>query len=721
MKKQLLLFSLTVLPLFVYATSGKCGDNVTYDFNETTHILTISGDGPMYDYDSGSNRSPFDSNSKIYEVIINSGVTAIGDKAFWGCSSITSVTIPNSVVRIGKAAFIVCLKLETVDIPNSVVEIGSQAFQGCNSMTSVALPNNISIIEDFAFAKCESLTTISIPNNVTQIKKRAFEDCIGLTEIYIPPSVQSIELRAFNNCSSLNSVHITDLESWCNIIFELGNSVSSNPLYYAHHLYLNSIEVTDLVIPSGIGSIGLGAFEGCTGLKTVEISNGVTSIGQYAFRGCSGITSVKIPTSVTNIVGGAFASCTSLESIYIPSSVTSIGGHAFSGCTSLTSAVLSNGILQLGQGVFSSCSNLTFATFPNTITDLSEWVFSGTSENLILYCYSEDVPLVHENPVGGNSDIFGKKNIDGTLYVPKTSINEYSESEKWNIFNSIEALPELKYMINGEIYKTSTPMVCTPISIESAPIREGYTFSGWSEIPELMPINDITVEGSFTINKYKLIYIVDDEVYKTYEVEYGSTITPEEFPTMDGYLFLGWSVIPEVMPAQDVTIIGTFIQKGDANGDKSVDMKDIDEIVDDIMGKPSELFIEWASDINDDNKVNAADIVKLIEMISSQGLGIESQLYFDNIDGHLVVSSLSCTLNNERNEAIQLTKIELYCNGDLVSYKNYSVNSSSVAAGGSKSCSFDNLSRFSSSTGFSILWHYTANGETFVYRYPLTD
>lgn len=580
MKKQLLLFNLTIFSLFAYAANGKCGDNVTYYFNESTHILTISGNGPMYDYDYLNNKSPFDSNRDIYEVVITPGVTTIGDYAFWVCSSMTSVTIPNSVVKIGKAAFIACLNLTDVYIPNSVVEIGSQAFQGCSSMTSVTLSNSISIIEDWTFLKCRSLTTFTIPNNVTQIKERAFEDCVGMTEIFIPPSVESIENGAFNNCSSLNSVHITDLESWCKIIFEIGNSFSSNPLNYAHHLYLNSIEVTDLVIPSGVENIGVGAFEGCTGIKTVEIPNGITSIGRNAFARCSAITSVKIPASLTTIEGCAFISCTSLDSIYIPSSVTSIGGSAFAGCTSLSSAILSNGISQLGQGVFRRCANLRFATFPNTISDLSEWVFSGTSEDLNLYCYSENVPVVHENPVGGNSDIFGRKEINGTLYVPKASINEYSKSEKWNIFNSIEALPELRYMIDGDIYKKYTPMVCTAISVEPVPNREGYTFSGWSEIPEMMPTHDVTVTGTFSINSYKLTYLVDGEEYMSFDVEYGETITPEDEPTKEGYTFSGWSEIPETMPAHDVTITGTFainsyklIYRVDGEVYKSVDVE----------------------------------------------------------------------------------------------------------------------------------------------------
>ena len=73
-----------------------------------------------------------------------------------------------------------------------------------------------------------------------------------------------------------------------------------------------------------------------------------------------------------------------------------------------------------------------------------------------------------------------------------------------------------------------------------------------------MPAHDVTVTGSFTINKYKLTYMVDDAEYKTYEVEFGATITPEPAPTKEGYTFSGWSEIPETMPAHDVTVTGTF-------------------------------------------------------------------------------------------------------------------------------------------------------------------
>ena len=117
---------------------------------------------------------------------------------------------------------------------------------------------------------------------------------------------------------------------------------------------------------------------------------------------------------------------------------------------------------------------------------------------------------------------------------------------------------KLIYKVDGEEYKTSEVEYGTAIIAEAEPTKEGYTFSGWSEIPKTMPAKDVTVTGTFTVNKYKLIYKVDGEEYKTSEVEYGTTITAEAEPTKEGYTFSGWSEIPETMPAHDVTVIGTF-------------------------------------------------------------------------------------------------------------------------------------------------------------------
>lgn len=117
---------------------------------------------------------------------------------------------------------------------------------------------------------------------------------------------------------------------------------------------------------------------------------------------------------------------------------------------------------------------------------------------------------------------------------------------------------KLTYLVDGEEYRTYELDYGTAITPEPAPFKEGYSFSGWSEIPETMPANDVIVTGSFSINKYKLTYTIDGEEYKSYEIEYGASITPETEPTKEGYTFSGWSEIPETMPAHDVTVIGTF-------------------------------------------------------------------------------------------------------------------------------------------------------------------
>ena len=116
----------------------------------------------------------------------------------------------------------------------------------------------------------------------------------------------------------------------------------------------------------------------------------------------------------------------------------------------------------------------------------------------------------------------------------------------------------LKYVVDGEVYKTITLEFGTAITPEAEPTKEGYTFSGWSEIPETMPAHDVTVNGLFSINSYTLEYIVDGEVYKTISLEFGAAITPEPNPEKEGYTFSGWSEIPETMPAHDVTVTGEF-------------------------------------------------------------------------------------------------------------------------------------------------------------------
>ena len=151
------------------------------------------------------------------------------------------------------------------------------------------------------------------------------------------------------------------------------------------------------------------------------------------------------------------------------------------------------------------------------------------------------------------------------IHVSSNAVKTRAEQEPLVKIYSITVSPgadmpkfKLTYTVDGKEYKSSELEYGASIKAEEAPTKEGYTFSGWSEIPQTMPAKDVTITGTFTVNKYKLTYTVDGKEYKTSEVEYGATITPEPAPTKEGYTFSGWSEIPATMPAKDVTVTGTF-------------------------------------------------------------------------------------------------------------------------------------------------------------------
>lgn len=261
-------------------------------------------------------------------------------------------------------------------------------------------------------------------------------------------------------------------------------------------------------MPNSVTSIGNGAFGSCKGLTSVTIPNSVTSIDIYAFEGCSGLTSVSIPNSVTSIGGSAFSGCSGLSSICIGNSVTYIGGTAFASCPYLTD----------------------------------------------VYCYAPDVPYAI-------TDAFNDSYAEYiTLHVPESAMEEYKKTSPWSGFKDIVALPNYKltYIVDGETYKTYKYEEDRKIPVEPTPRKEGYTFSGWSEIPETMPAHDVEVTGNFTINSYKLKYIVDGAEYKNIDVEYGAAIVAENAPEKAGYKFIGWNNLPEYMPAYEVTVVAIY-------------------------------------------------------------------------------------------------------------------------------------------------------------------
>ena len=191
----------------------------------------------------------------------------------------------------------------------------------------------------------------------TSIGENAFNDCSNLISITIPNSVKVFGYGAFLWCNKLKAVYISDLATWCNSSFA---ERTSNPLAFAHHLFLNDVEIKELNIPNNVTKIGERVFYGCNSLTSVSIPNSVSSIGEAAFYGCSGLTSLKFGNNVTNIGSFAFYECSGLTSIVIPNSVTVIDDYVFGYCSGLTSINIPNSVTYIGCGAFGYCSNLSF-------------------------------------------------------------------------------------------------------------------------------------------------------------------------------------------------------------------------------------------------------------------------------------------------------------------------------------------------------------------------
>ena len=385
MKIIIAIFLLALL-FFIYSMNNEVrAATETETLNGVT--ATLTDDGTMTISGSGEITQDlikkFDYKS-IKKATINSGITSIGDSAFYRCSSLTSVTIPEGLTIIGRYAFDECSSLISIKIPEGVTSIGSFAFRGCNSLSSINVDSKnpyYCSIEGNLFNKekteikrylpGKTSTSYIIPSGVTSIGNGAFEGCSSLTSIKIPEGVTSIGILAFDKCSSLTSIEIPE-------------GVTS----IEWSTFCDCSSLISIKIPKGLTSIEWQAFYGCSSLTSIEIPEGVTSIGIDTFRGCSSLTSVKIPEGVTSIKSYAFCACSSLTSIIIPTSVTSIDSYAFCACSSLTSIIIPTSVTSIEKDVFVNCENLTIYCKSKTTAE------TYAKENNIKYIIDDNGPEV---------------------------------------------------------------------------------------------------------------------------------------------------------------------------------------------------------------------------------------------------------------------------------------------------------------------------------------
>lgn len=365
-------------------------------------------------------------NQLITDLVIPETVTAIRERAFYQCASLTSVTINGG--SIGKYAFYGCDTLKNVTLGNNVTSIGELAFYGCKKLESATIGGGE--IGESAFYGCEYLKNVTFGENVTSIGKSAFAiSSYGggyCREIVLPDSITTIGDSAFAGrgiesvtigsgvtsigASAFKREYLTNITvSEENVVYKLDNAGLCTKDGTTLVLYVDSEEnrsvelpdglttimdnafyhsnVTNVVLPESVTSIGGSAFWNCYDLTSINIPDGITFIGDYAFGDCDNLvyTTVdglyylgnetnphvylaKIDSTVTkaNVAQGCKAIAAGifqdkkLTEVSIPDSVVAVGKKAFDFCSNLTSVTINGG--SIGEAAFRWCSNLTSVT-----------------------------------------------------------------------------------------------------------------------------------------------------------------------------------------------------------------------------------------------------------------------------------------------------------------------------------------------------------------------
>lgn len=606
----------------------------------------------------------------LTSIDIPSSVTTIDRMAFEYCDGLTSIDLPSSVKTIGSSAFSYCSGLSSIEIPSSVTAIGSYAFQNCNNLKYVVSD----ITEPFSITdNAFPAISLFVPTGTTTKYKetegwKSFSEIIegtpvetsdgrlkylcaketkiaivipdksyqDFTEVNIPPTINlngedfdvvSIGRGAFSGCSSMTSVVIS-------------NGISA----IGEESFSGCSGLTSLEIPNSVTSIGNAAFKDCSGLTSVSIPSNIISISNNLFEGCSSLTSIEIPDGVTAIEAGAFYGCRGLTTLKIPDGVTTIGSSAFYGCSSLISMEIPNGVTSIKSSTFSGCSNIISINIPNSVTTIENFAFYGCN-NLTSLIVDIQEPLAVSVYTLSNR-------TNTTLYVPMGCKAAYEAADYWKDFKEIReftrdnevtcfieddntvtatgandptekniVIPE-SVVIDGEAHavtaigdgafkdNTSLALVCIPETVEEI---GDDAFAGCSGLTAIYCYNENPIPLGSTKATVRTRADGDEmnasAVFAGVDKEKCILYVPKN--CSDKYRNAeGWKEFKNIVEIQSSEL-------GDANNDAKVDSKDIDATVDYIMEGKTENFIFKNADVKTDSKINAADIVEIVNINKS--------------------------------------------------------------------------------------------------------
>ena len=347
-------------------------------------------------------------NSKIEKLTIASSVEEIEINAFLFCEKLQEVKFENdesNLKIIGMTSFQGCKSLVSFDFPVSLLTIDYAAFYGCTSLNNIDLKENVDVIGTNAFydtafmnnkdhwvdgvlylnnhlIKADAKTLkekYEILDGTVSISDSAFIDCTNLKELILPSSLLYIDYNVFKNCTSLNRVEYKGkMSEWFNIHFL---NEYSNPLHYADEFHIDDAEER-INIPEGVTSIPSGTFRG-TNISSVIIPSTVTSIGAEAFKDCTSLKDIKLPDNLIFIGKDAFLNCGYYQEktnwtnglLYLDSYLIAANNDEIS-----DTIKVNDGTKLIISECFINATNLVSITLPKEISRILANTFSGCTK-----------------------------------------------------------------------------------------------------------------------------------------------------------------------------------------------------------------------------------------------------------------------------------------------------------------------------------------------------
>ena len=373
MRKERLFNTVIILFLLIFVQRVCLADTNSFGYIENLEWildsegnLTVCGEGPLAS-------EAFSNWQDITSVVVEEGVSEIGNFAFMECNQLKTLSLPRSLEVFGVNVTLSCDSLQSITV--------SEDNPFYTSLKGVLYTKDLSRIVAFPGAKTEA----AFPQNLQEIGLYSFSGSSFVTTITLPQTLKTIEEGAFYGMASLQT----------------------------------------MTIPANVTTMGDSVFSSCPALKHVTFMNDMENIGYGMFYDCGQLETVSLPSHLKTIGDSAFIYCMSLRQIQFPESVERIGESAFDHCWLLQYIELPKKLTYIGRAAFQHNMNLKSLSVPASLTTIEDWAFSGC-ENLTDIYYQGNEAQWAAITIGENNDALNHATIHYASEMPAES------KETWN-------------------------------------------------------------------------------------------------------------------------------------------------------------------------------------------------------------------------------------------------------------------------------------------------